>query len=154
MTPLEPRGGEGSVGQRAFEWMRDGNNALPGARKDLRVWDDLSEADRQAFEEDATRRPSLYRGRRPSSPPSGGGRWPSREEVARVFAEDILAQAERVSIRPRPGKDSFGIWSDKVRCAAVLALFPPVVGWRPIDGANGVPWPGDDERWDQVRAAW
>lgn len=58
-TILSPRGK--SVGQRAFEWMRDTNNALPGAKKDARDWVDLTPADREAFEADAARRPQLYR---------------------------------------------------------------------------------------------
>lgn len=50
--------------------------------------------------------------RRPPSPPSGGGGWPSREEVAEAIggSPDIRSMTDRV-----------------------LALFPPVVGWRPIE---------------------
>ncbi len=70
---------------------------------------------------------------------------PTRADVERVFSEDIVAQAERLSIFPRPLKDSFGMWSDKVRCAALLALFPVEagdVGWRLL-ARDEMIWRGD-----------
>lgn len=56
----------------------------------------------------------------PSSPPSGGSGWPSKEEVARVIRSAI--GKARVS-------QSQADWA----AHRVLALFPPVAGWRPID---------------------
>lgn len=48
---------------------------------------------------------------RPSSPPSGGGGWPSREAITETFRKHGLEGFDDLE-------------------AAILALFPPVAGWR------------------------
>lgn len=53
--------------------------------------------------------------------PNPSGDADMREKVARTFAEDVLEQAERLLVKPAL-HESPGMWRDRVRLAALLAL--------------------------------
>lgn len=80
-----------SSGQRAFERMRDNNDNASRAMNSDKQWSDLSEAERKAWDDDATERPFLYGlPRRAASPVATG-----RNTNARAFSIDDLAQEIR-----------------------------------------------------------
>lgn len=65
---------------------------------------------------------------KPSSPPSGGGGWPSREAVAKAIAgaRGVTWDGKTVTFSHVPGSDDDGPTDEYFRQAdTILALFPP-----------------------------
>lgn len=126
MTPTEPRGGEGVELTSATEVLDliQSDDAVILAAKRFGLRDGALIEFAYTLIGDRKDRALA-----PSSPPSGGGGWPSREKlceltshlstISMAFMNDT-ATAQDVAAARRAIHD---------------ALFPPVVGWRPIETA-------------------